>query len=184
MGMDQPPGTGTPTASAPAPSPSPQALLRARRTATMRGGASWFFFIAALTLVNAVLFFVNANTRFVIGTGITDVANVIAANDITGVAGTIAAVIFDAVVIAGFAGLGVLARRGTSWAFLVGGGVYALDALLLAYFTDWLSVAFHALAIFYLYRGFQASRQLAAAADRAILPPTTPSGIAPPITPR
>ena len=150
----------------------------------MRGGASWFFFIAALTLVNAVLFFVNANTRFVIGTGITDLANAVGADVITGVAGTVLAMIFDAVVIAGFVGLGLLARRGTSWAFLVGGVVYALDALLLAYYARWLSVVFHALALFYLYRGFQASQQLAAATAPPSLPPTTPSGIAPPITPR
>jgi hypothetical protein len=150
----------------------------------MRQGATWFFFIAALTLVNAVLFFMSSDRRFVIGTGITDVANVIGANDITGVTGTIVAGIFDAVVIAGFAGLGLLARRGISWAFLVGMVVYALDGLLLAWLTDWLSVVFHALALFYLFRGFQASRQLAAAAGPPSISPTTPSGIAPPITPR
>lgn len=182
--MDQPPGTATPTSQAPAPPPSPQAVLRARRTATMRGAATWFFFIAALTLVNAVLFFFNTDTRFVIGTGITDVANVFATDVITGVAGIIVAVIFDAVVIAGFAGLGLLGRKGTSWAFLVGIVVYGLDALLLAGLTDWLSVLFHAVALFYLGRGFQASRQLAAAAGPPSIAPTTPTGIAPPITPR
>lgn len=149
----------------------------------MRGAANWFFIIAALTLVNAVLFFANSNTRFVIGTGITDFANVIATTDISGIAGTVVALIFDAVVIGGFAGLGLLARNGTGWAFLVGMVVYALDALLLATVPDWLSVVFHALALFYLFRGFQASRQLATAAAPPSVPPTTP-GIAPPITPR
>ncbi len=185
MGMNQPPPTGAPTPAAPAPSgPPPQAALRARRAAMMRGGATWFFFIAALTLVNTVLFFMNSDRRFVIGTGITDVANFIGANDITGSAGTIAAGVFDAVVIAGFVGLGLLARRGTSWAFLVGMIVYALDALLLAWLTDWLSVVFHALALFYLFRGFQASRELAVAAGPPSIPPTPTTGIAPPITPR
>ena len=65
------------------------------------------------------------------------------------------------------------------WAFIVGMSIYGLDALLLAWATDWLSVAFHGLALFFLFNGFRASRQLAAARAAALIPP----GIAPPLTP-
>ena len=58
--------------------------------------------------------------------------------------------------------------------------LYGLDALLLAWATDWLSVAFNGLALFFLFNGFRASRQLAAA--RATV--QIPSGMAPPLTPQ
>ena len=98
---------------------------------------------------------------------------------ITGTTGTVIALLFDAVVAAGFAGLGLAARKAASWAFIVGMSIYGLDALLLAWATDWLSVAFHGLALFFLYNGLRASRQLAAARAAALIPP----GIAPPLTP-
>jgi len=98
---------------------------------------------------------------------------------ITGTTGTVIALLFDAVVAAGFAGLGLAARKAASWAFIVGMSIYGLDALLLAWATDWLSVAFHGLALFFLFNGFRASRQLAAARAAALIPP----GIAPPLTP-
>ena len=98
---------------------------------------------------------------------------------ITATTGTVIALLFDAVVAAGFAGLGLAARNGASWAFIVGMSIYGLDALLLAWATDWLSVAFHGLALFFLFNGFRASRQLAAARAAALIPP----GIAPPLTP-
>jgi len=68
---------------------------------------------------------------------------------ITGTTGTVIALLFDAVVAAGFAGLGLAARKAASWAFIVGMSIYGLDALLLAWATDWLSVAFHGLALFF-----------------------------------
>src|SRR5438874_281417 len=71
---------------------------------------------------------------------------------ITGTTGTVIALLFDAVVAAGFAGLGLAARKAASWAFIVGMSIYGLDALLLAWATDWLSVAFHGLALFSLQR--------------------------------
>lgn len=184
MSVDQP-SAGPPRSDPFAPSAASQgAVLRVRHLATARSSASWFFFIAALTLVNTALFYFNSNRRFVIGTGVTDLANSVGADVITGVAGTIFAVIVNVVVIGGLVGLGWLGRKSITWAFLVGIVVYALDALLLVWITDWLSVVFHALAIFYLFRGFQASRQLVTATAAPSMPPATQSGIAPPITPR
>jgi ethanolamine utilization microcompartment shell protein EutS len=149
----------------------------------MRSGASWFFFIAGLSLVNSVLFWAGSNIGFVIGLGFADAANAIGHDLVTGTTGAAIAIVFDIAIAAAFAGIGYLARKGATWAFIVGGVVYALDALLLAWATDWLSVAFHALALFYIFRGFQASRALGAS-TRPPTPPTTTTGIAPPIHPR
>ena len=46
--------------------------------------------------------------------------------------------------------------------------------------ADSAAVAFHGLALYFMVRGFQASRRLAALRTAAQLPP----GIVPPITPR
>jgi hypothetical protein len=157
----------------------PAAAAEARQAAILRSGASWFFWIAALSVVNSILFAAGSNWGFVIGLGIADAADAFGEVVITGVAGTVIALAFDVLVAAGFAGLGLAARKGAQWAFIVGMVIYGLDALLLAWAADWLSVAFHGLALFYLFKGFQASRQLASLRLAAALPP----GIAPPITP-
>jgi hypothetical protein len=147
----------------------------------VRSGGTWFYYIAGLSLVNSILFWAGSNWSFVIGLGITDAANVIGHDGITGATGMAIAIVFDLAVAGGFAGLGYLARKGTTWAFIVGMVVYLLDGLLLVWVTDWLSVAFHALALFYIVRGFRASRALRASAAP---PPATTTGIAPPIVPR
>lgn len=146
----------------------------------MRAGANWFFWVAGLSLVNSVLFLTGSSWGFAIGLGITDAANAFGQVAITGTTGLVVAGMFDVVVAAGFAGLGLMAREGARRAFIVGMVVYGLDALLLVWATDWLSVAFHGLALFYIYRGFQASRLLPAHAPVSTLPP----GMAPPIQPR
>jgi hypothetical protein len=49
--------------------------------------------------------------------------------------------------------MGSQGARGKLWAFYVGLAVYALDALIYVSFQDWMPVAFHALAIFFIGRG-------------------------------
>jgi hypothetical protein len=46
--------------------------------------------------------------------------------------------------------------------------------------SDWAAVAFHGLALYFIFRGFQAARQLAVLRTAAALP----AGTVPPITPR
>lgn len=146
----------------------------------MRSGARWFYWIAALSLVNSVLFLTGSQWGFAIGLGMTDLADAFGQLAITGTTGMVVALCLDALIAGGFAGLGRLAEGAAAWAFIVGMVLYALDAALLLWATDWLSVAFHGLALFYLYRGFQACRGLAAATAAEAIPP----GMAPPIQPR
>ena len=171
-------------APAPAPSgPTPAQIAAARHRAIMRSGARWFYWIAALSVVNSVLFLTGSTWGFAIGLGMTDAANAFGQVAITGTTGVAVALIFDALIAGGFAGLGYMAEKAAQWAFIVGMIAYALDAALLVWATDWLSVAFHGLALFYIYRGFQASRALAALQAP---PPSSivPPGMAPPINPR
>ena len=169
-------------APAPAPrGPTPAQIAAARNRAVMRSGARWFYWIAGLSLVNSVLFLTGSNWSFVVGLGMADAANVFGQVAITGTTGMLVALTFDVLIAGGFAGLGLMAQKRAAWAFIVGMVVYGLDAALLVWAADWLSVAFHGLALFYIYRGFQASRALPPAPPAVS---TMPPGIAPPIHPR
>ena len=116
-------------------------------------GASWFYWIAALSLVNSAIALSGAQWHFIIGMGVTEVMDYI--GNSTGGIGKAAAFAIN-VVIAGVVALfGVFARRGQKWAFLVGGALYAIDGVLLLLFRDFLSAAFHAYALFFIFRGFK-----------------------------
>ena len=130
------------------------------------GGAGWFWWIAGLSLVNTVLIHSGSNTNFVIGLGFTLVA------DAMFKAYKVVAFSIDAVALGTFAGLGFLARRGQLWAYVTGLVLYALDALIYLAFQDWMSVAFHGLALFYLFRG---ARQLHADLKTAAAEPPVAS---------
>jgi hypothetical protein len=109
--------------------------------------ARWFWWIAALSLVNTVLVQSGSDMNFVVGLGITAGANVLFAG-----AKTIGFVV-DAVAIGFFFLMGWQAQRGKLWAFYLGIGVYTLDALVYVAFQDWMPVGFHALAIYFMVKG-------------------------------
>ncbi|PYX09832.1 MAG: hypothetical protein DMG88_05130 [Acidobacteria bacterium] len=68
------------------------------------------------------------------------------------------------------------ARKGQKWAFLVGMAVYAVDGLILLPFKDFLGIAFHAYALYRMYRGItvipvlQRIEQAMAPANAPIVP--------------
>jgi hypothetical protein len=174
--------TSGPT-STPPPSPTgpPSGVSQtAKHTQLVRSGANWFIWIAGLSLVNSVLFVAGSNWAFFLGLGATQFSDAFGKEIITGTTGEVAALAIDVVIAAIFVGLGLMSRNGALWSFIVGMVLIVLDALLLVWVQDWAAVAFHALALFFVFRGFQAARQLGALRTSAALPP----GTVPPITPR
>jgi hypothetical protein len=121
-------------------------------TPNVAGGARWFWWIAALSLVNTVLIHSGSQTSFVIGLGFTMIADV-AFSAMKPVAFAI-----DAFGIGFFALMGWLALRGHFWAFIVGALVYALDALIYLHFQAMMPFGFHLLALFFIGRGTFALR--------------------------
>jgi len=117
--------------------------------------ARWFWWIAGLSLVNTVLYYAGSNTSFVIGLGLTTLANVFFAQQI------VLAVIACIVSIGFYFLIGLYAQRGRLWAFYVGLVIYVLDALIFLISEDWMSVGFHALAIFFIVKGVMRLRQSA-----------------------
>ena len=55
---------------------------------------------------------------------------------------------------------GFFANKKYAWAFITGMIFYALDGLIFLMINDFFSIAFHALAIFFIFRGYLASQNL------------------------
>ncbi len=157
----------------------------------LKGGVNWFFWIAGLSVINTVIYLTGGSITFVVGLGITQVIDVVAsviAEEASAGSATIlhAIALFLDFVIAGvFVLFGVLGRRRIKWAIVVGMVLYAGDGVLSVVIQDWLGVVFHLLALYGLFRGFQAISQLArlenglAVGDIATLQSLTPAEPAP-----
>src|SRR4051794_29867228 len=80
--------------------------------------ANWFFWIAALSLINSVATHSGSHWHFILGLGITEVADAVAMQ--FGGSGVAVAVVFDVLAASVFAGFGLMARRMVLWPFVVG----------------------------------------------------------------
>jgi hypothetical protein len=77
-----------------------------------------------------------------------------------GAAATLPALVIDVMIAGVFLAVGLWSSRCNQFVFGIGMLLYAADGALLFLAHDWLSVAFHGLALFYMYRGFAAAQQL------------------------
>lgn len=132
----------------------------------LKGGINWFYWIAGLSLLNSFLYFVKADLSFVIGLGITQVANVIfdqSALRLGAEYSTSAIIVslgFSFIMSVFFLAMGILGRKRHAWAVIFGMVLYSLDGILLAVMHIWLDAGFHMLALYGLFRGLQAIYQL------------------------
>jgi hypothetical protein len=154
------------------------AQLHARGTS----GAGWFFWIAALSLINSVILLSGGDTHFVVGLGVTLIADVIASGiaeqnpEIAGVAKGIAFG-FDLFVAAIVCLFGWLSRRPVLPIFALGMILYLLDGLIYVLAGQWMSVGFHAFVLLGMWNGFTAYRQMKAM--KAALEQQLAAGLAP-----
>ena len=120
----------------------------AQRLPGFISGARWFWWIAGLSAVNVACDLAHANVNFVLGLAFTLIAHGVFASNIG------AALVIDALFIGGFWFIGQQAQKGRTWAFALGVVVYVIDGLIYLKYQDWMPVAFHALALFYIGRAF------------------------------
>ena len=145
-----------PASTPPAPAPmdtSGVIILRMRR------GAGWFLTIGLLSGVNSLLQIFDAKIRFIFGLGITQVVDAVAHG--MGQGGTIVILVVDGLFIVMLILCSRWAKTGSQGAFLGGMIAYALDGVLLLYFSMWLDAAVHAYALWMIWQGYAASRELA-----------------------
>jgi hypothetical protein len=148
--------------------PTQISLLQARMKAhnQLKGGASWFWWIAGMSAINALVMLGGGKWNFVIGLGVTQFVNGVAqaiAAKTTSQMGTIVQAIgflIDVVPISLFVLFGFLAKKGYRWSFIVGMVFYALDGLIFVLVGGWLSLGFHVLALAGLYSGLKAIGKL------------------------
>lgn len=136
--------------------PADQTALMAQKLRVeqaLKGSSSWFVIIAALSLVNSVLFMTGANIHFIFGLGLTQIVDAVAHN--AGGAGVVLDLIINGVIGAVFVLFWNFARKGQKWAWLAGMGLYVLDGLILLLFKDFLSVAFHGWALYRMSAGLK-----------------------------
>lgn len=138
-------------------------------------GANWFYWIAGLSLINSVILLSGNDRHFVVGLGVTLVADVIAkvASEHNPEVATLLKAIafgFDLVVIFGVVLVGWLARKRYQVVFALGMILYLLDGMIYVLVGDWMSVGFHAFVLFCLWSGFASFRQLSALERELVTP--------------
>jgi hypothetical protein len=134
---------------------NPQDPATVRR---MKSGASWFYWIAGLSLINSIAALSGRGWRFIVGLGITQNIDEFA-NRITS-GGKIIAFALDLLVAGVFVLCGLFAHKAQTWAFLAGMALFALDGVIFLLAKDWLGVGFHLLLMYWLFGGFAACRTL------------------------
>ena len=124
----------------------------------IKRGARWFLIIGVLSGVNAALQIFGLNVRFIFGLGITQVVDAAAHGAENG---TIIMVVVDGLFILMLVLCSKWAKTGSRGAFLAGMIAYALDGVMLLMFAMLAEAAVHAYALFMIWQGYSASRELA-----------------------
>jgi hypothetical protein len=126
--------------------------------AQIKGGASWFYWIAALSLINTLAAMTGTNWKFIIGLGMTQLVDAVAVR--TGGMARIAGLIVDVFISGLFFLFGMFGSRAQSWAFIVGLALFGLDTGLEFILKDWLGLAFHGYVLYRIYGGFSRVQML------------------------
>src|SRR5205807_5836860 len=132
----------------------PQAAYRFQLTAAcakIKPAASWFDWIAILSVVNAVISLGNGGFGFLLGLGVTSIANGMAAR---GQITPVVSLVMTAAAAGFFWLMGWYTKKGQKWALIVGMLLYALDGavLLTTPVQPWLMIGFHVYALVMLAR--------------------------------
>lgn len=135
------------TDATPETNPAPPASQEVPVSPAVQSAGRWFYWIVGLSVINTIMSMSGSNTSFVMGLAMTAVSDALFSDT------KVVAFVIDAIVLAFFAFVGMQAVRGRLWAFYLGVVVYAIDALIYLAFGDWMPVAFHGLALFFIARG-------------------------------
>ena len=125
-----------------------------------KSGASWFFWIAGLSMANSILLVTGANVGFPVGLGVTQIVDAAAFQ--AGANAQVIGLALSAMVASIFVFFGVMARKNQPWAFVAGLVLYAADGLLFLIISDWLSIAFHAWGFLGILSGLRAAKRIRA----------------------
>lgn len=129
----------------------------------LKRGASWFYWIAGLSLVNSLIFVFGGNVSFIAGLAYTQIIDAVVDASISAGASTSlngVAIILDFILVAIFALFGYYANKAINAVFIIGIIIYVIDGLLWIFLDSYLAAAFHAYALFMIFRGLSASMEI------------------------
>jgi hypothetical protein len=127
------------------------------RTSVLHG-ADWFFWLAILSVINSLIVYYYNIPNTPVALGITQWID----GTHTGIKSTLTEgwLVVDIAIAAGLATFGLLARRGSDIAFVVGMFLYLLDAFLSIGVRDFFGFGVHLIGLFFLFKGLLASRHI------------------------
>jgi len=126
----------------------------------LQTSAKWFYWIAALSLINTLISFFDGNVSFIVGLGITQLIDGLVYDASANI--KLIALLFEIGISAIFFTFGYYALKREKWAFLSGMVLYFLDGLIYLLVDDWLSIAFHGFVLFTLFSGLKSLRKIEA----------------------
>lgn len=147
------------------PVPINKEAVVAEITQRIKRGASNFYWIAALSVINSILSMTGSGTYFVIGLAVTLIVDGVTvgisqslpdASVIVKIIGLVLSILIAGV----FALFGFFASQGKRWAFIAGMVLYAVDGLIMLAFADWIGVLFHGFFLWGLFGGWRALGEL------------------------
>jgi hypothetical protein len=145
-----------------------------------RNGAKWLYWIAGFSIVNTLIMLISGGIYFVVGLAVTNITDQFAQaiaqqSPEAAVFAKVAAFAFSAFVSLAFCGFGWLALKRYQPLFFLGMVLYLLDGLLFLLLREFMAAAFHAYALYCMWSGFQAYRQLNSL-EQQLMNPLHPMG--------
>ena len=141
--------------------------------AQLKSGAGWFYWIAALSLVNSLLFLFGSELGFPLGLLVTiffDGLGPVAVEQGAPAFVKYVGLVLNIPIYAFTAAFGFFAARGHGWAFIIGAVLYSIDTLLHLALGSVISFGIHVFALIFIIRGYLACRTLS-----KLPPPPTPN---------
>ncbi len=124
-----------------------------------KGSASNFYWIAGLSILNSLVYYLGGNFNFVLGLAFTQFVDGFAgalAKELSGNGPLIIQImgfILDLIVAGVFVVFGIFANKRHKWAFIIGMILYTIDGILFLLFKDFLSFGFHVFILIGLFSG-------------------------------
>jgi hypothetical protein len=127
------------------------------RTSVLHG-ADWFFWLAILSVINSLIVYYYQTPNTPIALGITQWLDGTHSGFNATMSGS--ALVINILIAGVLAAFGLMARRGSDLAFVVGIFLYVIDAFLTVGLRDVFGFGVHLLALFFLVKGLLASRHI------------------------
>lgn len=130
----------------------------------LSAGVNWFYWIAALSVINTAIILAGSDRAFGLGLGITLIFDSFA-HELEGALKAIP-LIMSFTITAAFAAFGYMGNKKHTWAIVTGMILYLLDGglLLLIAVLGWglpiIGLLIHAYALYCLFTGFQACQRI------------------------